>query len=122
MPTILIVDDSRFQHSVLRQILAPAGYELLFATHGEEALEMLADHRVELIIADLIMPQMRGMTLLELLRERGSDVPVLVLTADIQEHVAAKCLDLGARSVIHKPVKAESLLQSIAEILQEGTA
>lgn len=120
VPTILIVDDSRFQHSVLRQILAPAGYSLLFASHGKEALELLAGHQVDLIIADLIMPEMRGMTLLELLRDRGNDVPIVVLTADIQEHVAAECLRQGARQVFHKPVKPEALLQAVADVLGEG--
>lgn len=117
MPTILIVDDSRFQHSVLRQILAPAGYSLLFATNGKEALDLLASHQVDLILADLIMPEMRGKTLLELLRDRDSEVPVVVLTADIQDHVAAECLDLGARKVVHKPVKSDVLLASIADAL-----
>jgi CheY-like chemotaxis protein len=118
----LIVDDSRFQHSVLRQILAPAGYELLFASNGKEALELLAGHDADLILADLIMPEMRGTTLLELLRDRGLDIPVVVLTADIQEHVAALCLELGARKVVHKPVKADALLRSIADVLGEEAA
>lgn len=122
MPTILIVDDSRFQHSVLRAILAPAGYSLHFASNGKEALERLNDDQtgedIDGVLIDLIMPEMRGTDLLEILRQRGNTVPVVVLTADIQEHVQRECLALGARAVLHKPVRADLLRQTLAEALE----
>lgn len=120
MPTILIVDDSRFQHSVLRQILSPAGYSLLFAADGKQALEYLSTDEVDCVLADLIMPEMRGATLLETLRDQGSRVPVVVLTADIQEHVRQECLELGARAVLHKPANPDLLLRTLYEILGEA--
>ena len=125
LPTILIVDDSRFQHSVLRAILAPTGYTLRFAHNGKEALEQLSDIQsgqdIDGVLIDLIMPEMKGTDLLEILRQQGSTVPVVVLTADIQDHVRRECLALGARAVLHKPAQADLLRQTLADIL-EGTA
>ena len=122
MATILIVDDSKFQHTFIRNALAPTGYSLLFATNGKEALETLAAHEVDCIVADLIMPEMRGTTFLETLRQRGSTVPAVILTADIQEHVRQQCPDLGARAVLHKPIQEEPLRRTVAEVLAEGTS
>ncbi len=117
MPTILIVDDSRFQHVFIRNALASEGYSLLFASNGKEALAALDDSRVDCVVADLIMPEMRGVTLLETLQKREADVPVVILTADIQDHVRKQCLDLGAREVLHKPVAEEDLRRTLAEVL-----
>lgn len=134
MPTILIVDDSRFQHSVLRAILAPAGYTLRFATNGREALEQLSEGQTDgaanvtgvaevtdAVLIDLIMPEMKGTELLKILQQQGHTVPVVVLTADIQDHVRLECLTLGARAVLHKPVLPDELRQTLANVL-EGTA
>ncbi len=117
MPTILIVDDSRFQHAFLRNALASDGYQLLFASNGKEALAALDESHVDCVVADLIMPEMRGVTMLETLRQRKADVPVVILTADIQQHVRQQCLDLGAREVLHKPVAEEDLRRTLAEVL-----
>ncbi len=117
MPTILIVDDSSFQHQFLKSALDGQGYEILAANDGFEALERLAVQDVDCIVADLIMPRMRGMDLLKALREKGSQTPVVILTADIQEHVREACLRLGARIVLHKPVKPELLRRTLADVL-----
>ncbi len=122
MPTILIVDDSRFQHAFIRKALASEDYSLLFASNGKEALDTLDDSHVDCVVADLIMPEMRGVTLLETLRQREVAVPIVILTADIQQHVRQQCLDLGAREVLHKPVAEEDLRRTLAEILAEPAA
>ena len=117
MPTILIVDDSAFQRKFLRKTLETAGYRILEAANGGEALEVVAANHPDAILTDLIMPDMRGLTLLETLRDRGSETPIVVLTADIQEPVEARCLELGAARVLHKPVKPEVLSATFTEVL-----
>lgn len=119
MATILIVDDSRFQHTMLRQILEPAGYSLHFAGNGQQALEMLDRYPIDGVIADLIMPEMRGTTLLEKIQARAQSLPVVILTADIQEHVRSECLALGAKRVLHKPVRSGELLEALSDIFAE---
>ena len=121
MPTILIVDDSGFQRAFLRKALAAGGYEVVEAGNGDEALEIAAARRLDGILTDLIMPDTRGLALLEALERRGSKVPVVVLTADIQEGVKRQCLEKGAARVLHKPVKPEVLRATLDEVLaREG--
>ncbi len=122
MATILIVDDSGFQRTFLSKKLGEGGYRVLEAVNGTEALERAAADRPDCILTDLIMPDMRGLELLETLQQRGSTIPVVVLTADIQERVEARCLELGAARVLHKPVKPDRLRAAIAEALAGGEA
>ena len=117
MPTILIVDDSAFQRAFLNRTLSAAGFSVLEANNGGEALERAAAGNPDLILTDLIMPDMRGRALLETLQNRGSKIPIVVLTADIQEPVEAECLDLGAARVLHKPIKPEILTRTVASVL-----
>ncbi len=117
MTTVLIVDDSGFQRSFLSKALREVGYRVLEAGNGEQALEIVMADPPDCILTDLIMPDMRGMTLLEELRKLGSEIPVVVLTADIQERVEAQCLELGAVRVLHKPVKPDRLQETLVEVL-----
>ncbi len=119
MTTVLIVDDSGFQRSFLRKALVEDGYRVLEAANGKQALEVAAAERPDCILTDLIMPDMRGLALLETLQQAGSEIPVVVLTADIQERVEAQCLELGAARVLHKPVKPARLKDTLAEVLSE---
>lgn len=120
MATILIVDDSSFQRSFLRKALTADGHDVLEARDGAEGLRLVEQHRPDCILADLIMPETRGMTLLETLKEQGEAPPVLVITADIQESVRQQCLELGAREVLHKPVDPDELRRQVAEMLNGG--
>ena len=122
MPTILVVDDSAFQRAFLRKTLITAGFGVLEAGDGSEALEVATARQPDGILTDLIMPDMRGIALLEALRDRGSTIPIVVLTADIQEPVEARCLELGAARVLHKPVKPAVLTATLAEALSGDEA
>lgn len=122
MATILIVDDSQFQRSFLRKTLSSAGYRVLEARNGKEGLRLATEESPDCILADLIMPETRGLTMLESLHEKGIATPVVVVTADIQEQVKEQCLALGARAVLYKPVDPEGLRRQVAEILGDGGA
>ncbi len=122
MATILIVDDSGFQRAFLTKVLVEGGYDVLEAASGDQALEITAADRPvadrpDCILTDLIMPDMRGAALLDTLRRRGCEIPIVVLTSDIQEVVEEQCLELGAARVLHKPIKPERLTATIAEVL-----
>ena len=115
---ILIVDD---EHSLLEQLqksLEKQRYMIETAMDGEEALDKLFETPFDLIILDIMMPKMDGLTLLKQAREAGIDTPVLMLTAksDIKDKI--KGLDLGADDYLAKPFSFEELLARIRALFR----
>lgn len=121
MAVILHTDDSSFSRLQIGKVLKKAGYELLHADSGKTALALLAEKTPDLIITDILMPEMDGITLLETLKAQGNTIPVLVVTADVQDDTRATCLELGAFELINKPPKDEELLTAVALGLGRGT-
>ena len=117
MALILIVDDSSTMRKAIRKIVKAEGHDTLEAPDGREGLEIAATHAPDCILLDLIMPEVDGLEVLKALRERGSKIPVVVLTADIQEIVRKECLELGATAFINKPLIGNKLLDTIQKAL-----
>jgi two-component system, chemotaxis family, chemotaxis protein CheY len=113
MARILIIDDSSFQRGIIRKTLQQSGYETIEAKDGREGLLRAVDAAPDLILLDLVMPEIDGFTVLTELHNQGITVPVLVLTADIQEMTRDQCLALGAAGFLNKPVKAENLITAV---------
>ena len=113
---ILLADDERELRQALIAILSHAGYEVEGAADGEEALYDAKTSSFDLIILDIMMPKMDGLTVLRKLRQVGMDVPILMLTAraDIDDRVAG--LDAGANDYLVKPFAAKELLARIRAI------
>lgn len=116
MAKILVVDDSNLARSSVRKLLTPAGHEVIEAKDGEEGLKMLTQHSPDCLVVDILMPVVSGLNILEKLHSEGSDLPVVVVTADIQDSVRERCLELGAFAVINKPL----LLQDLPGVVQEA--
>ena len=118
---ILIVEDSSIQRKKMRRLLGDAGYESAEAGDGRSALAFLDEQsdEPELILTDLLMPEMDGVQLLEALQARGSTIPVIVLSADIQESTKKRCYELGVRQFLQKPIQKEVVLPAIKETLEE---
>ena len=110
---ILVVDDEASARSGLEKLLKQSGYVVDTAKDGKEALAVVADHPPEVVVTDLKMPEMDGMTLLGKLRESDRDLPVIVATAfgDVSSAVAA--MRAGASDYLTKPIDFEALLVAI---------
>lgn len=113
MARILIIDDSSFQRGIIRKTLQQSGYETVEAKDGKEGLLCAIDAAPDLILLDLVMPEMDGFAVLKELQLQRVAIPVLVLTADIQEMTREQCLALGAAGFLNKPVKAENLITAV---------
>ena len=109
MALLLIVEDSWLSRRVLCKMLKEKEYEILEAASGPEALEILQSKSPDCILLDLLMPEMEGREVLKILREQGSKIPVIVITADIQKTTRCECLELGAIAVINKIPDSEEL-------------
>jgi DNA-binding NtrC family response regulator len=115
--TVLIVDDEPNVRLVFRTALDSAGYTLYTAEDGETALKWLANSPADLVLLDLQMPTVDGMEVLSRLRQRGQDVPVVIVTAHGSIPDAVAAMRLGAIDFISKPLTPDSLRRTVAEVL-----
>jgi DNA-binding NtrC family response regulator len=106
---ILIVDDEPSVRGTLAGFLADLGHEVLEAGDGREALEVLPNNRVDLVLTDLMMPRMDGISLLGRLREEGYHMPVVIVTGQGTMDTAIDALRLGAADFLTKPVSLAQL-------------
>lgn len=117
MAKILIIEDSSYQRRKIARVLQAEGHEVVQATNGREGVEMVASTGPDLILLDLIMPEMDGIEVLQELSGQGSEIPTIVHTADIQETTRAACLELGAVAFVNKPARADDLREVVQRVL-----
>lgn len=101
---ILVVDDDLNIRDVYAEVLKDAGYDIILAADGEQALSALKSHVFDLVLLDVIMPKFNGLEVLGQIRQdqKLKDVPVVMLTNFGQEEIAKKAMDLGAVDFIIK--------------------
>lgn len=114
--TAIVVDDDAMIRSILRSTLTGLGLEVHVASHGYEALSLAARVPATLILLDLAMPGLDGVSACAQIRKlRGYErVPIIVLTAKLDKLVTQAAMDAGATLVLGKPFQPASLLQSLA--------
>lgn len=117
--TILTVDDSTSIRQMVAFTLKGAGYEVIEAVDGQDALEKANHHRVNLVLTDINMPRMDGLKLLELLRELNhyKTIPILMLTTESGDEMKAKGRAAGATGWLVKPFDPKRLLEVIAKVM-----
>jgi two-component system nitrogen regulation response regulator NtrX len=116
--TILIVDDEKNIRRSVEMICAGEGYEAKTAAGGEEAWQVLGNHAVDLILLDINMPGTDGLTLLGQIREKFSDITVMIISGHGTIENAVTATRLGAYDFIEKPIHKEKLLLAISNALK----
>ena len=116
-PTILVVDDDPAVPTVLGMLLRQAGYDVETAEDGTEALSLVARRSIDAVITDLRMPGMDGMRLLDAMRERAPDIPVVMLTAHGTVQDAVDAMKRGAAEFMLKPFEREEIVFVIDKVL-----
>lgn len=119
---ILVIDDDEKITSMLRRGLAFEGYDVYTAQNGAEGLSMMLSTDPDLIILDVMMPKVDGFEVCRRLREGGSTVPVLMLTARDEVENRVKGLDIGADDYLVKPFALEELLARVRALLRRKDA
>lgn len=117
-PHIAVIDDDEKITSLLRRSLAFEGYEVITAPDGAAGLKLLSQRNADLIILDVMMPNMDGWEVCRRLREAGIRTPVLLLTARDEVHDRVKGLDLGADDYLVKPFALEELMARVRALLR----
>ncbi|MGD9976026.1 MAG: sigma-54-dependent transcriptional regulator [Desulfatirhabdiaceae bacterium] len=110
METILIVDDEKNYPLILSAVLQEEGYETLIANSGQAALDIMNQAEVDLVITDMKMPSMDGVELLEHIKTRYSDIPVIMMTAYGTVEKAVEAMQKGAFNYIQKPFDNDRLI------------
>ena len=116
---ILIVDDSPEIVDFLLAILRPIGYTLSWTGDGKDGLTKAIYEKPDLVLLDLNLPSMSGISILEALHQRNLDTPVIVMTFHGSESVVTRALRLGARGYLVKPFEVDDILAAIERVFRE---
>jgi len=117
MARILLVDDEEMDRTIGKAILEGAGHELFYAPNGEVALRTYMSHDIDLVITDLVMPNLNGILLIQELRKLDRNALVLALTGVSPEQLD-RAKEAGAASIMRKPYTPQALLQAVTNLLE----
>ncbi len=118
-PTVLVVEDDAEMRDLLGEVLLEASCRVLGAGDGEEALETFLRTEIDVIVTDQMMPGMRGGELLEEVRRRRPDVPVIIITAFGSIESAVEAMKRGAYHYLTKPFRMEEFVATVSAALRE---
>jgi two-component system KDP operon response regulator KdpE len=119
-PSVLIVDDEPMTRNLLRLMLERAGYATFEAEDGLKALLTVAEQTPDVLLLDVMMPNMDGITVCEKLRKQKDTamLPIILLSARTGPEAIQMGLNAGANRYLGKPIRREELIRTIHEVLQ----
>jgi len=105
-PDILIVEDEEFNRDIMARRLQSCNYNLRFAVNGQEALDMVAEQKPDVVLLDIMLPEIMGLQVLHTLRQQYSmvDMPIIMVTAIDEDQRIIRALELGANDYVSKPI------------------
>ena len=120
MVTVLVVDDSLAPRQMLSELLGSRGVEVITAVNGIEAQEKLQANKIDLVVTDLIMPEMNGYELCRWIKNnpQTQNTPVLICSTKSEEFDRYWGMKQGADAYITKPYKNQEMLTTIKQLLQ----
>ena len=113
MALVLIVDDEQGMRDFLKILLEKEGHKVITANRGTKALEILETKDIELVISDIRMPEMSGIELLEVIKEKSPEMPMIMITAFASPDDAVIAMKNGAFDYISKPFNVEEIISVI---------
>jgi DNA-binding response OmpR family regulator len=116
---ILVVEDEPSIREVVSLYLRRAGYQVTVADDGRKALEILANQPPDLVVLDLMLPEVDGLEITRWLRERG-DIPIIMLTARREERDRIVGLEMGADDYVIKPFSPQELVSRVRAVLRRS--
>ena len=116
--SVLVVEDNVLNRELTNAVLKTAGYNVLLAKDGAEALMLIGREKVDLMLLDVDLPFIDGHSVLEALNEKGMEVPTIFISGLPGEEPEVRAFDIGAADFIRKPVKNTVLLARVAKVLK----
>ncbi|MBI2765257.1 MAG: response regulator [Chloroflexi bacterium] len=116
MATILVVDDAAFMRMRMSKILAEAGYEVVQAENGIDAVQKYKGSRPDAVLMDITMPEMDGLTALKEIRAHDPSARVAMVTALGQQQIVLEAVKSGARDFLVKPCEGDRVLAAVSKL------
>ncbi len=119
---ILVVEDNDRNRRLLKILLRSRGYEVIEAVTGEEAMKYLRDHKPDLILMDIQLPNVDGLDLTKNIKSnpKTADIPIVAVTAYAMKGDRERILEAGCDGYISKPIDTRKLILLVAEILKDS--
>ncbi|MFZ5808888.1 MAG: response regulator [Chloroflexota bacterium] len=117
MAKILVVDDAEFLRVRISKMLSGEGHDILEAENGLKAVETYKSTKPDIVLMDITMPEMDGLTALREIRSYDSSAKVVMLTALGQESVVLEAIKAGARDFVVKPFEKERVLSAVSKLV-----
>jgi putative two-component system response regulator len=116
--SILIVDDEQLVREMISRRLETRGYKCLTAGNGQEALSLISENNISLVLLDISMPGISGLDVLNDIRSKSADIMVIMITAVVDINIAIKAMTSGAYDYLIKPIESELLFLSVNRALE----
>jgi CheY-like chemotaxis protein len=119
---ILVIDDSALSRKTLEAMLVSRGYEVLTAANGEQGLAMIPQALPDLLLIDVVMPELNGWETCSRLRNaaHGETIPVIVITSKNTPQDMLQAFEVGANEFINKPIDEAELVSTVDRLLKQG--
>lgn len=117
--TVLLVDDSATNNLLLQVVFEQNGFAVEVAFSGKDALKILKRKHIDVVLLDLMMPQMSGFEVLTAIKENPDtkNVPVLIVSADSEQADEEKAIEMGAEHYFEKPLQLNEIVEKVKSIL-----
>src|ERR1700730_6575513 len=119
MPKILVIDDEADMRFAVRMLLERSGHSVVEAENGESALARIDEGRPDLVLLDMRLPGMDGIQILQKIREKQKDLPIIMVTGYGNVELAEQAIQLGADHYLSKPFHNKELIEVIQQILEK---
>jgi CheY-like chemotaxis protein len=119
LTTVLLVDDSTLSRRIISGMFPSGKLTIIEAKSGREAIAKILTYDIDIILLDLLMSDMNGFDVLKYSQTKELKIPIIVISADIQETTKLKCIELGAETLINKPPNPEVLIAEVEKALEK---
>lgn len=120
MPRVLVIDDSEFVRNYVRDVLTDAGHEVLEAEDGNSGLNAYRTTNPDVILLDVLMPDIDGIEVLRTIRSEKDERPVLIMTGDDPGWARRTCEGYGATGFLSKALDADKLVETVEEVILDA--
>ncbi len=118
-PSILITDDDAAFREALRELFVPRGFRTILAGDGEEALKVVHQREVHIVLMDMHMPKLTGLDTLRLLKRFRTILPCILLSANLDEGIVEQAKREHAFSVLSKPITSRQITSAVTDALKQ---